>query len=1288
MRRAAFDEIRRIIREEEPPKPSTRISLSGDTRAAVAAHRHSEPNRLSQLVRGDLDWIVMKALEKDRTRRYETANGMAMDLQRYLADEPVEASPPSAIYRFRKFARRNKAAMATVSLVLAALVIGTAVSTWQAIRATRAEWLANERLLAETQAHREAAEARGRADENAARERTQRKIADRERAEAMRQRQVVQRQLYVSQLNLAHQAWDGGRVERVMELLDGQRPRSGQEDLRRFDWYYRWRLCHSERLSLPRHGREINAVAISPDGLTLAISTDVIELWDLPGGRLRATLKGHRDDVNRVVFSPDGAVLASASDDTLVKVWDPRTGKELANFPGHTNKVLGLAFSPDGRTLASGAKDRTIRIWRLQLPRGDVVGEERHDTTHRNAGPLDRNDSTSLVIHAPAPVESVAFSPDGKILASSGSEESVRLWDPQSGKLRTTLRGHKDGVSALAFSPDGKLLATGSDDTTVKLWDPQGGVELTTLTGHGHWIEALVFSPDGRFLASGSHDNTIRVWQFPDRQLLGDPAAKEPAPSPVAAWPAGSVVEWTSFKGHTAPVSSLAFAPDSQTLASGGQDKTARLWDVTQGQEQITLYGHRGTCYCVTFSSDGKLLATAGDDRTARLWDVQTRRQKATLAGHKLRVTSVAFSPDARTLATACADGIVKLWDVARQSERPGVSLIEHANAMVTCVAFSPDGELLASGAGEGLVCLWDAKTGQNKAVLRANRESVASVSFSPDGKLLAAGGNDSVVRIWDVASRSLKTSLKAELSEVSSIAFSPDGTTLASAGRDFKVRLWDLATRRVRATLSGHSASVAALAFSHSGTLLASASDDSTGILWDVATGRDLVTLRGHSAVVHSVSFAPDDRTLATGSFDSTVKLWNIAAATEPEVLVYDAQNAQSTRESADAARALEDNNQARLLATNRNAALRDAARAVELAQTAVRLDSASGLYWNTLGIALSRSGDWSGAEKALRKSINLRGGGDSFDWFPLAMIDWRRGDKDHASKTYRAALAWMTKNAPQNEELQQLRAEAATVLAAPESLRQHESDELPVAAALAEAAPETSSSYANRGTAYADLGLWRRAADDFTKAVDLGETDVQLWYQRALVCAAMGDQAAYRAACTDLAKHFALPGDHQTAGMVVWSCALAPDAVADFTVVVALATRTADSDPEFAQFVQALGAILLRAGRYEEAIRKLDAVDQIQKRGGTHATLPAYTWFFMAMAHHRLHHRAEAKKWLAAACKEMDRCLQTNAYEVNFHWPRRATLMILRREAEALIGEPTTTSHKSSNESVEPKR
>jgi RHS repeat-associated protein len=491
-------------------------------------------------------------------------------------------------------------------------------------------------------------------------------------------------------------------------------------------------------------------------------------------------------------------------------------------------------------------------------------------------------------------VFSVAFSPDGRLLASGDFAPTIRLWDVQTGRLLRTLTGHTNWVWSVTFSPDGRVLASGSRDRTVRLWDVQTGRLLRTLTGHTGEVRSVSFSPDGRLIASGSWDRTVRLWDVQTGRLLrtlnntsyvhsvsfspdGRLIASGLEDHTVRLWDLQTWTELRTLRGHTDIVFMVVFSPDGRQLASGSRDTTVRLWDAQTGALLRTLTGHTSEVNSVVFSPDGLLLVSGADDNTVRLWDARRGRLLRTLTGHMSWVNSVVFSPDGRTLASGGEDGTVRLWDAATGA--PLRTLTERTD-WVRSVAFSPDGRVLASESPyyDRTVRLWDAATGAPLRTLTGHTGGVNSVAFSPDGRMLASGSYDDTVRLWDAATGAPLRTLRGHTSTVWSVAFSPDGRVLASGSWDRTVRLWDAATGAPLRTLTGHTDWVTSVAFSPDGRVLASGSSDRTVRLWDAATGAPLRTLRGHTDDVTSVAFSPDGRVLASGSLDRTVRLWDAA--------------------------------------------------------------------------------------------------------------------------------------------------------------------------------------------------------------------------------------------------------------------------------------------------------------------------------------------------------------------------------------------------------------------------
>ncbi|MDT0447898.1 nSTAND1 domain-containing NTPase [Streptomyces hesseae] len=508
-----------------------------------------------------------------------------------------------------------------------------------------------------------------------------------------------------------------------------------------------------------------------------------------------------------------------------------------------------------------------------------------------------------------ARVNSVAFSPDGRILATGSTDRTVRLWDTATGKARKTLKGHTDIVSSVAFGPDGRTLATGGVDGAVQLWDVTSGRLRRSLVGTGSAVESVAFSRDGTTLATGSRDGVARLWDVPSAKVRSGFIGHTDTVRSVAFSPDGRTLAtgsadrtvrlWNTASGEVQrsldpvhAVRSVAFSPDGRTLVTGEGDGIARLWDTSSGESQATITTNTGHVRSVAFSPDGRTLAIGGSDETVRLWDIPGRGFTGALTGHHGMVLSVAFGPDGKTLATSSADKSVRLWNVAGGGAR---STLTGPMGTVSTVAFSPDGKSLAMGSEDKTVRLWDLTGGTPRHALTVRTDPVSSLAFSPDGRTLATAGGGRIVRLWDPSSGDPRGTYTDPGSDVQSVAFSPDGRTLAAGNADGIVRLWDVPGAEMKESLPGHTGKVLSLAFSPDGRTLASGGRDRTVWLWDPAGGRARNYLTGHTGQVNSVAFSPDGRTLATGSADKTVRLWDVAKEIPRDTLTEQADSVES---------------------------------------------------------------------------------------------------------------------------------------------------------------------------------------------------------------------------------------------------------------------------------------------------------------------------------------------------------------------------------------------------------
>jgi WD40 repeat protein len=540
-------------------------------------------------------------------------------------------------------------------------------------------------------------------------------------------------------------------------------------------------------------------------------------------------------------------------------------------------------------------------------------------------------------------VLSVAFSPDGRLVAAGNAEGEVDIWNAQTGEEMFPTKHHRSRVYGVAFSPDGSRLASASADRTVKIWDVASGAELSTLAGSGTNVFTVTFGPDGRHLASGTWDGKVQYWDVP----TGRP---------------GRVVKPLLTLRGPGDVRSVAISPDGQLLAAAGYDCTAKVYDLSTGQELCTFQGHTGPLFSIAFTPDGARVATASFDGSIKIWDAGSARELMTMRGHLGPVNSVAFSPDGRRLVSGSKDRTVKVWDVTKPQGARNIRI--ESPGSILKVALSADGRKLAAvgGARKGgrqpglarYAYAWDLNSGETIRVFGNHPSGIVDIAFSPNGQSVATAAEDGSVKIWKQATAAELRQLQGHSGPVNRILYSPDGVYLASAGADKIVQIWDSVAGRSLAKMEGHTGAVTCLDFSPDSRTVATGSEDRSLRFWDAATGQEYASARitltgtpssvvyspdaryvaatdggetiqlwelsseqqpiatvtarhvlhGHTFVVTGLSFSPDGKRLASSGMDFKVKVWNPASGDEVLTLQKDAHHATSVAFSPDGRR------------------------------------------------------------------------------------------------------------------------------------------------------------------------------------------------------------------------------------------------------------------------------------------------------------------------------------------------------------------------------------------------
>ncbi len=754
LRSAAYAEIQRIIKEEEPLSPSQRLSRSLNTLAATAAARQSEPDKLRASVHGELDWIVMRALDKERGRRYESANSLADDVRRHLAGEAVVAAPVSNTYRLRKFVRKNRGPVVAVSAVILALVAGGSVAAWQAQRAAR--------IAASLRQEQADVRANVLASINS--------VFESNHLPSMTpgpgQSVMVMSEDWGWRIN---RSIDGNSLDIVGLRDDGttETPATTLDVLTAAS-HYNWLTLNTLENSIEKLSVQTNAAEWSSYAANFALAQSAVDRgswpearhwtsrcpeakrdweWQFLSQQLRSVeleLVGHSGAVNSVRFSRDGTRLATASSDGTARVWDASTGRVVGMLSGHAANVNDVGFSPDGSQLVTASSDGVVRVW--------DIGSE-----------------TTTFVLAPnvEDARTAFFSADGSRILTC-DDKGVRVWSAIDGKLLSVLDGHSGTTWSVALSADEKRVVSTAYSEIVRVWDLESSTLDLELKTHTDWVRMAEFNPSGDRLVTASFDGTGRVWD-----------AKS-----------GSVI--STLVGHSGEVAWAQFSADGTRVLTGASDGTARMWEAESGKCLVVLGGHRDGISSARFSPDGQLIATASSDGNARIWDAASGEILAQLQGHTDQISHGEFSPDGRKYATASYDGTVRIWDIESRLR------ILEANGPETVMKTGR----WRSSSESSVRLRCDAVVGSG-----ADKVRFGLTLTTPDGTRRIVGGADKTVRFYEA--KDGKPTLPATVDSpdgvyrevavfrmpeaVTNLQMTGDGTRLIIHLEGGSARVWDI---------------------------------------------------------------------------------------------------------------------------------------------------------------------------------------------------------------------------------------------------------------------------------------------------------------------------------------------------------------------------------------------------------------------------------------------------------------------------------------------------------------
>jgi eukaryotic-like serine/threonine-protein kinase len=775
LQKAALFEILKVIQEEDPPRPSTRLSGLGDTAIEMAQKRRTEVMSLARLLKNELEWIPIMAMRKERDQRYQTASEFASDIKNYLKGNPLLAGPETNIYKIKKFVRRNKTVVVGAFAILMMLMVGIVVFSTLTIKLTKI-----------------------RDDLIKSNEDLTKALARAKKAEmiALQRTESLRRSEYCVTIALAHAAYQLNNINRVYELL-----KRCPKDLRGWEWYYLAKIMNQAKMTLHGNQKPIRSVSFSPDRKYLAAGGDdkLIYLWDVASGTLIRSIGGDNGTINSVAYSPDGKYIASAGNEKNIKIWDALEGKLVRELTGHSDIINSIAYSKNGNHLISGSHDKTVKVWNPntgeEITTLDGLNHVIFTVVYSPNNKLIAAGGTGqeLIIWdvsgdtfqrrkpihtAYSDIRSIAFSPDGKqiVCGKKWITQTIILAEDVESENRITEKDKEDFlVHSIAISNDGKYRVSGYEDGLVRLWDQQTGKIIARLRGHVGKVFSTAFSNDGTYIVSGG-EKFVKIWDL--HSLLSN--------------------KNINTGGQRIDITSISISPNSENIAIGGTDEVIRIVNAKTFEDEIKLFSsHHGGRIAVAYGPNGKRIVSGGKDNLVILWDTVKGTIIETFKGHTDIVEAVAFSSDGKYIASGSKDGNVIIWKVSNPSD---FRMISKHNRVVRSLFITQDNKRLISADWFGQIKISDIKTGQTINTYEVNAP-LSNISLSPDEKYLASSDHGvECIRLRELDTGKLVTTYRGQGGGVT--AFSLDGKRLISCDGN-KLNVLDVESGNEFITLS-----------------------------------------------------------------------------------------------------------------------------------------------------------------------------------------------------------------------------------------------------------------------------------------------------------------------------------------------------------------------------------------------------------------------------------------------------------------------------------------------------